>query len=169
MQIQFSENHGACCLPEQIDTQIQDEQGFTLVELLTVVAVLAALAMIALPAGFDYVEKARRARCLGDLQTLNNEIQSYYIDKNAYPDGLADIGRGAFTDPWGQPYKYSKGASLLGAIDPDPLNDGSNDYDLWSKGPNRQTNNDPDYVEETCADDIVRASDGISFGVRSDF
>jgi prepilin-type N-terminal cleavage/methylation domain-containing protein len=141
--------------------------GFTLVELLTVVSVLAALVMIALPAGFNYIAKARTARCLGDLQIINDEIQSYYIDQNKYPATLADIKRDKFTDPWGEPYQYKPGAALLGAIDPDPLNDGTNDYDLWSKGIDRLTDY-PGYGPE-CADDIVRASDGSFFGIRSDY
>ena len=144
-------------------------RAFTLVELLIVVAIISALAMVALPAGFNYVEKVRKARCVGDLQTVNNEIQSYYIDKNVYPNSLNDIGRGNFNDPWGQPYQYTNinagGAPLLGSID--QLNPG-NDYDLYSKGPDRQTST-PDYAFETCADDIVRASDGSFFGSRGDF
>jgi prepilin-type N-terminal cleavage/methylation domain-containing protein len=141
--------------------------GFTLVELLTVVAVLSALALIALPAGTTYIAKARTARCLSDLQTINNEIQSYYIDKNAYPDNLSKIGRDKFMDPWGQFYEYNPGATLIGGVDPRPLNRLSNDYDLWSKGPDTQTNN-PAYAAES-EDDLVRASDGSFFGLRSDF
>jgi len=169
MQLRFLLKKECCCPSNLTNFFLQRSKGFTLVELLVVVAVLSALAVIALPAGFNYVEKARTARCHSDLQIINSEIQSFYIDKNAYPDDLGVIGRGAFKDPWGQLYQYSPGATLLGAISPSPLNSNSNDYDLWSKGPDRQTSNTPDYVEETCEDDIVRASDGSYFGIRSDF
>ncbi|GAM07782.1 type II secretion system protein G [Geobacter sp. OR-1] len=144
-------------------------KAFTLIELIVVVAILSALAMMALPAGFNYIDKVKKARCIGDLQTISNEIQSFYIDKNRYPDSLAEINRDTFNDPWGVPYQYTNinggGDPLLGSID--QLNPG-NDYDLYSKGPDRQTNT-PDYIIDSCEDDIVRASDGSFFGYRGDF
>jgi general secretion pathway protein G len=169
MQIWFKKKQGSCCTSELFVAQIQGAQGFSLVELITVVAVIAALAAIALPAGANYVNRAKIARCLGDLQTINNEIQAYYIDRNSYPGSLSDIGRGSFTDPWGQLYMYNNivtnGNPLMGTID--QLNSG-NDYDLYSKGADLQTNS-PDYDDTVCEDDIVRASDGSFFGKRKDF
>ena len=169
MQLRHSGEQESCRPSVQLFALIRELHGFTLVELLVVVAILAALALVALPAGFNYVEKVRVARCVGDVQAINNEIQSYFIDKGAYPNSLNDIGRGTFLDPWGQPYQYTNvaagGAPLWGSID--QLNS-ANDYDLYSKGPDRQTNT-PDYVADTCEDDIVRASDGSFCGFRRDF
>lgn len=152
-----------------LSSALRGGRGFTLIELLIVVAIIASLTTVALPAGLNYIEKVRKARCLGDLQILNNEIQAYYIDKNAYPGSLSDIGRDTFLDPWKVPYQYtniqSGGPPLLGSID--QLNPG-NDYDLYSKGPDRQTST-PNFDIDTCADDLVRASDGSYFGFRGDF
>jgi prepilin-type N-terminal cleavage/methylation domain-containing protein len=142
-------------------------RGFSLVELLFVVAILSVLALIVVPAGFEYINKTRISRCITDLQTINNEIHSYYIDNNSYPANLGVIGRAAFKDPWGQPLRYNLGASLVGDISPDPLNVGSNDFDLWSKGADTLTD-EPGY-NTASEDDIVRASDGSSFGMRSDY
>jgi len=56
--------------------------GFTLVELMVVVAVIAILAAIAMPQFLSAADKARNAKETADIQILKNATQLYMIDKN---------------------------------------------------------------------------------------
>ena len=56
--------------------------GFTLVELLVVVAVIAILAAIAMPQFLSAADRARNAKETADIQIIKNATQLYMIDKN---------------------------------------------------------------------------------------
>ena len=56
--------------------------GFTLVELMVVVAVIAILAAIAMPQFLSAADKARTAKETADIQIIKNATQLYMIDKN---------------------------------------------------------------------------------------
>ena len=56
--------------------------GFTLVELMVVVAVIAILAAIAMPQFLSAADRARNAKETADIQILKNATQLYMIDKN---------------------------------------------------------------------------------------
>ena len=56
--------------------------GFTLVELMVVVAVLAILAAIAMPQFLSAADRARNAKETADIQIIKNATQLYMIDKN---------------------------------------------------------------------------------------
>ena len=57
--------------------------GFTLVELMVVVAVIAILAAIAMPQFLSAADRARNAKETADIQNkLKNATQLYMIDKN---------------------------------------------------------------------------------------
>ena len=56
--------------------------GFTLVELMVVVAVIAILAAIAMPQFLSAADKARNAKETADIQIIKNATQLYMIDKN---------------------------------------------------------------------------------------
>lgn len=57
------------------------EKGFTLVELMVVVAVIAILAAIAMPQFMSAADKAKDAKTKADIQTVTNAAQLYMIDK----------------------------------------------------------------------------------------
>lgn len=58
--------------------------GFTLVELMVVVAVIAILAAIAMPQFLSAADKARNAKETADIQIIKNATQLYMIVKNVF-------------------------------------------------------------------------------------
>ena len=65
--------------------------GFTLVELLVVMAIIAILVSIATPRYFNSVEKSKEVVLKQDLSTLRDAIDKYYGDTGKYPDTLDDL------------------------------------------------------------------------------
>jgi len=60
-------------------------KGFTLIELMVVIAIILILALIAIPAYRNMQDRARRSRVQSDLRTLANAFQMFYTDWNQYP------------------------------------------------------------------------------------
>lgn len=67
------------------------EGGFTLIELIIVMAVIAILATIAIPRYIITVRHAREAVLREDLQTMRSAIDSYTVDKEKAPQSLDDL------------------------------------------------------------------------------
>lgn len=63
--------------------------GFTLIELMAVVLILAILAGVALPRFFDYQDRAKEAACKGALGGVRSGIANFYANE-AIINGLAD-------------------------------------------------------------------------------
>jgi type IV pilus assembly protein PilA len=60
----------------------KEESGFTLVELLVVMLILALLAAIAIPSFFNQRDKARDADAKESVRTAQTAIETYAIDNN---------------------------------------------------------------------------------------
>ncbi len=65
--------------------------GFTLVELLVVLAILALLLTLAVPRYFNGIERAKEATLKQDLVTLRESIDKFYADTGQYPKTLEDL------------------------------------------------------------------------------
>jgi len=65
--------------------------GFTLVELLVVLAIISLLLTIALPRYFSSVDKSKEVALRENLQVLRSGIDKYYADRGEYPNALADL------------------------------------------------------------------------------
>jgi general secretion pathway protein G len=66
-------------------------RGFTLVELLVVIVVLAVLAAIVLPKFLGAGQRSKEAALKSDLKILRNAISLFLTDTSAYPAALADL------------------------------------------------------------------------------
>jgi len=82
-------------------------RGFTLVELMVVMAIVALLLAIALPRYFGHLEKARETVLRQDLATMRDAIDKYHGDRGRYPDSLQELAA----------------ARYLRAVPVDPLTD----------------------------------------------
>jgi prepilin-type N-terminal cleavage/methylation domain-containing protein len=67
-----------------------NRRGFSLVELLVVVAIIGILVGLLLPAVNASREAARRAQCLANLSQLTLALQNYLNTHDVYPPGVAD-------------------------------------------------------------------------------
>lgn len=99
---------------------IRKRKGFTLVELLIVVLILAALAMIAVPRMVASAQTAKQAACNTNVDLINSQIELYRATNGSAPvlaDLLADTNYfpdGAPACPYsttGTPVPYVLGAN----------------------------------------------------------
>lgn len=68
--------------------KLRKKMGFTLIELLIVVAIIAILALIAVPNFLEAQTRSKVSRCKTDMRSLATGIESYHVDTNAYPVGF---------------------------------------------------------------------------------
>lgn len=66
-------------------------QGFTLVELLVVLAIVALLLTIAAPRYFASLEAAKDAALVQTLRNTRSAIDHFYGDKGRYPESLDEL------------------------------------------------------------------------------
>lgn len=65
--------------------------GFTLVELMIVMAIIMVLAVVAVPSYIAAIRAAREAVLKEDLHVLRNAIDSFTADKQKAPQSLEDL------------------------------------------------------------------------------
>lgn len=99
------------------------EAGFTLLELLVVLGIMALLASVVAPQFVGYMGRARTDTARAQISALSTALELYSLDNGRYPtqqQGLAalmsptsDRWRGPYLkkeqgllDPWGRPYQY---------------------------------------------------------------
>ena len=67
------------------------QRGFTLVELMVVMAIMAVLMAIAVPSFISAIRSAKEAALREDLHTMRDAIEQYTEDKEAAPQSLDDL------------------------------------------------------------------------------
>lgn len=118
----------------------RSEDGYTLVELLVVLAILGLLIAIAAPRLIHHLSAARVQTAHIQIQQLGSILDIYKLDTGHYPTQQAGLqalvsapagatnwngpylkNKDSLTDPWGNPYQYKFPGS-------------HGDYDLYSYG-----------------------------------
>ncbi len=131
-------------------------RGFTLIEMLLVLVILATLAAIVVPKFVGRSEQARVTATQTDIFNLETALDAFEVDGGRYPTEQEGLGalieaptdvdgwrgpylkKGMPKDAWGQPYIYRQ-----------PGRHNTSGYDLFSTGPNKQEGDDDDVVNWT--------------------
>ena len=69
----------------------KQDAGFTLIELIIVMAIISTLIMIAVPLYISAIKQAREAVLKEDLHVMRAAIDSYTMDKQKAPQSLDDL------------------------------------------------------------------------------
>ncbi|MCV2353690.1 prepilin-type N-terminal cleavage/methylation domain-containing protein [Paucibacter sp. B2R-40] len=65
--------------------------GFTLIELIVVMAIVALLASIAAPRYFNSLQKSKETALRSSLSTMRDALDQFAADKGRYPDTLEEL------------------------------------------------------------------------------
>lgn len=131
-------------MPQLVPTLTRLETGFTLLELLVVVAIIGLLASYVGPRYFSQIGRSEVATAKSQIDAFSKALDQYRLDTGHYPSneqGLQALinspsnertwhgpylQKGVPNDPWGHPYKYH-------------ASDNSDDYDILSYGKDGRT------------------------------
>ena len=112
------------------------QHGFTLIEILIVVAIIGLIASFIMPNLIGRFERSKEEITKAQVEMLSSAVQSFMLDMNMYPKSLDELinstepkWRGPYLskrtipkDPWGRDYQYKT-----------PGDHGA--FDLYSFGP----------------------------------
>jgi len=108
----------------------RSEKGFTIIELLIVIALIGVMATIAILGLSGQTEKARDAKRKGDLEEVQNALLLYYNHFNHFPTNDASTfeiegcGTGSTACAWGGPFTANSNVYMT-TLPSDPLCEGA--------------------------------------------
>lgn len=144
--------------------------GFTLVELMMVIAIISIIVGVVIPRFQGMQAEANRAKAKGELKTLQTAVESYYINQspNAYPEAtdslcatyLDEVSPRIVAAPLYDPFA-AEGVEYLYQV-----SDNGRYYVISSIGQNGNPDisgiNDTGFLEGTDTDDIY-VTNGVDF------
>lgn len=144
-------------------------RGLTLVDFITVIALIGVLLALAVPVYDSHRDKVRTRQAGIEISQMSAALSAYWNDMQAYPNSLADVGMADALDPWGRPYVYyNVDANGRGGARKDrALNPINSDFDLYSRGPDGATH--PQVSQRASLDDVIRGRNGSFVGAAADF
>ena len=69
----------------------KDERGFTLIELMIVIAIIGILAAIAIPQFSAYRVRSYNSAAQSDVRNIATAQEAYYVDKSLYSGAAGDL------------------------------------------------------------------------------
>ncbi len=159
------------------------ERGYTLIEMMIVVVMIAIAGQLAMTSYADNVDRGRVSTAMTDIRTIEVAITKFYVKESRYPDDLAEAFQSVpgscpkgkktlLCDPWYTAYTYKpiefdplKGKCKGCRVDRNmqPLN---SDFDLYSKG--KDTQSALQIGAAYSEDDIIRVRNGNQIALGKD-
>ncbi len=92
------------------------EKGFSLIELMVVIAVIAVLVSLAIPTFIVTLNWTKQNTCRGNLRTIDGAIQTYYTNNDTYPSDLEHLVSSGYLkenpeEPFGGQYELNASGS----------------------------------------------------------
>ena len=89
------------------------QRGFTLLELLVVMAILGAMVALLLPAVNSVREAARRCQCVNNLVQISIALQNYDFTHEMFPPGVVNPNQFTLTPTPAPGYNYANSSASL--------------------------------------------------------
>jgi type II secretion system protein G len=105
------------------------KRGFTLIELVVVISILAILSGVLVPRVTNHMKSARDARRLADIKTIRNAVEQYYMDKGEFPKANANSSYGGWDVSHDDDFvRVLMDSGYLEEMPQDPINDATYHY-----------------------------------------
>ncbi|WP_269746297.1 prepilin-type N-terminal cleavage/methylation domain-containing protein [Desulfogranum japonicum] len=146
--------------------------GFTLLELMVVIALIATLAAIAYPRYASYLQSKDKDAAIRQMREIEVKVTAYYALYGIYPATLQQAGYdvGQPIDPWGNQYVYYPMDNVPAGVNirkDKSLHPVNTDFDLYSMGVDGQSK--APFTAAASRDDIVRCNNGGYYGYAEDY
>jgi type II secretion system protein G len=99
----------------KINRKLRRDEGFSLIELLIVVAIIGIIAAIAVPQLMNAMDRGRQRRSMADMRNIATANGTMRVDTGSYAANLAALAPtymqvAPANDGWGNGFVYSTGA-----------------------------------------------------------